>query len=349
MRNAGYYFIGDNKHSAVKICHYTKKGITGEGMCYKYTFYGIRSHRCIQWTPAQPFCNHACRFCWRDLAMHAPEWKGPVDEPKQLVDQAIDAQKFLLNGFGGDSRVTKEKFASAMEPVHTAISLDGEPTLYPRIAELIKEFHLRGITTFLVSNGTRPEAIEFMRKDGALPTQLYVSLPFFNLASYNKIVQPLIKDGWERIMRSLDLLKELRGETRTVLRMTLMKGINLSNAKEYGELIKRSGAEYVEVKSYAAVGKSRQRIGPDFVPEHLAIKEFANELAGETGYVYAAEHVPSKVVLLCKDEKAKSERIIDYVKWCGEKFTKYERFPTMSSPSNSASREVCCGKCKQEV
>ncbi len=81
----------------------------------------------------------------------------------------------------------------------------------------------------------------------------------------------------------------------------------------------------------------------------MDLQDFAKELAGETGYIYAAEHVPSKVVLLCKDEKAKSERIIDYVKWCGEKFTKYERVPTLSSASNSGNsegKEICCGKCK---
>ncbi len=342
MRDAGYYFIGENKHSAVKVCHYTKKAIAGEGMCYKYTFYGIRSHRCVQWTPAQPFCNHACTFCWRDLAMHAPEWKGGVDDPVALVEGAVNAQKFLLNGFKGDSRVTPERFAAAMEPIHTAISLDGEPTLYPRLAELIREFHRRGITTFLVSNGTKPEAIEYLREQGALPTQLYISLPFFDRNSYQTISRPLIKDGWERVMRSLDLMRELRGETRTVLRMTLMRGVNLSNAMDYNGLIQRSGAEYVEVKSYAAVGKSRQRVGVEKVPEQFEIKDFAQELAKESGYIYTAEHVPSRVVLLCKDELAKSGRIIDYVKWCGEKFTRFEKSFGVKK------EEYCCGSCVTE-
>jgi tRNA wybutosine-synthesizing protein 1 len=40
-----------------------------------------------------------------------------------------------------------------------AISLTGEPTLYRHIDELIRIFHKKGLTTFLVSNGTNPSAL----------------------------------------------------------------------------------------------------------------------------------------------------------------------------------------------
>lgn len=325
LRGAGYYFIGPSKHSAVKVCHYTKKDLAGEGVCYKNVFYGIRSHRCLQWTPCQPFCTQACRFCWRDISLHDFKWQGSADAPKALVDEAVEAQKFLLNGFGGDARVRKERLAAAFEPIHAAISLDGEPTLYPRLGELIKEFHSRGITTFLVSNGTVPEAFVKLIEEGALPTQLYVSLPFFDEASYNSICQPLVEGGFEKVMQSLDLMKKLRGKTRTVLRMTLIRDVNLSNAADYAKLIMRSGADYVEVKAYVAVGKSRQRVGVGGMPSHEEITVFARELAGETGYVYTSEHVPSRVVLLCRDDEVKEKRFIDFKSWCGERFTKFER------------------------
>ncbi|MFB6069181.1 MAG: 4-demethylwyosine synthase TYW1, partial [Halobacterium sp.] len=38
-------------HTAVQTCGWTKNALRGEGTCYKYAFYGIRSHRCIQMTP----------------------------------------------------------------------------------------------------------------------------------------------------------------------------------------------------------------------------------------------------------------------------------------------------------
>ncbi|RLE41207.1 4-demethylwyosine synthase TYW1, partial [Candidatus Woesearchaeota archaeon] len=41
-----YAFIG--RHSAIKICYWTKKSLLDEGVCYKQQFYGIKSHRCCQ-------------------------------------------------------------------------------------------------------------------------------------------------------------------------------------------------------------------------------------------------------------------------------------------------------------
>ena len=46
MEKQGYHFVG--KHSAVKICEYTANGLRGGTLCYKYSFYGIRSWQCIQ-------------------------------------------------------------------------------------------------------------------------------------------------------------------------------------------------------------------------------------------------------------------------------------------------------------
>ena len=38
----GYRLVGN--HSAVKICGYCRKSITGKDVCYKNTFYGINSY-----------------------------------------------------------------------------------------------------------------------------------------------------------------------------------------------------------------------------------------------------------------------------------------------------------------
>lgn len=36
----------------------------GRGGCYKHTFYGIESHRCMEATPSLA-CANKCVFCWR--------------------------------------------------------------------------------------------------------------------------------------------------------------------------------------------------------------------------------------------------------------------------------------------
>jgi tRNA wybutosine-synthesizing protein 1 len=38
--------------------------LRGRGGCYKHTFYGIESHRCMEATPSLA-CANKCVFCWR--------------------------------------------------------------------------------------------------------------------------------------------------------------------------------------------------------------------------------------------------------------------------------------------
>ena len=45
--------------------------------CYKQTFYGIQSHRCLQMTPSINQCNHMCLFCWRHQGFTEKEFKEP--------------------------------------------------------------------------------------------------------------------------------------------------------------------------------------------------------------------------------------------------------------------------------
>jgi tRNA wybutosine-synthesizing protein 1 len=49
FKEAGYRIVG--RHSAVKVCHWTKSALKGGKACYK-SWYGIESHRCIQMTPS---------------------------------------------------------------------------------------------------------------------------------------------------------------------------------------------------------------------------------------------------------------------------------------------------------
>jgi len=64
LTKQGYSLIGT--HSGVKICRWTKAMLRGRGGCYKHTFYGIESHRCMETTPSLA-CANKCVFCWRYL------------------------------------------------------------------------------------------------------------------------------------------------------------------------------------------------------------------------------------------------------------------------------------------
>ncbi|MCK4309827.1 MAG: 4-demethylwyosine synthase TYW1, partial [Methanomicrobia archaeon] len=63
LRKQRYKIVGE--HSAVKLCHWLKKSLMEDRVCYKQKFYGIKSHRCLQMTPAVISCTHKCLFCWR--------------------------------------------------------------------------------------------------------------------------------------------------------------------------------------------------------------------------------------------------------------------------------------------
>ncbi|MFA6048478.1 MAG: 4-demethylwyosine synthase TYW1 [Candidatus Micrarchaeia archaeon] len=310
LQKAGYSLIGASKHSAAKVCLWCKKALRGEGHCYKQEFYGIKSHRCLQFTPSLPFCTHQCVFCWRDTSITIPKWQGPIDEPAGLIDEAIAAQRKALTGFKGNSNADRALWEEAQTPLHAAISLAGEPTLYPRLAELIKEFHARNMTTFLVTNGLNPEMLRALENENALPTQLYVSLASHSPQNYLNVHKPLVEKGWEKFNESLELLCGLGKKTRTVLRMTLAKGVNFDSAQDYAKLIAKSQSDYVEVKAYMALGSSRERLGVAAMPAHDEIKKFAQALAEETGYLFAAEHAPSRVVLLCRGKKTAAKRLL---------------------------------------
>ena len=148
-----YATIGN--HSGVKLCYWMRQSLLFNRECYKQTFYGIQSHRCLQMTPAINECTHMCLFCWRFQNFTEKELKE-VDEPEYVLDKAIEAQRRLITGFKGDQRCDQKKWKEANDPNMLACSLSGEPTLYPKLGEFFELCHRRKITTFLVTNGTTP-------------------------------------------------------------------------------------------------------------------------------------------------------------------------------------------------
>ncbi|MBI3037407.1 4-demethylwyosine synthase TYW1 [Candidatus Woesearchaeota archaeon] len=297
LEKQGYRFIGE--HSACKTCHYTASSIAGKGSCYKQKFYGIQSHRCVQMTVAANFCNMDCVFCWRKRN-NSPF--GKIDDPVELVDRAVEAQLKMLSGFGGNPSADRQKFIESKQPLHFAISLNGENTAYPRLGEFISELNRRGYTSFLVTNGQLPEVLAKIPP----PTQLYISVSAPSEDLFNGVDKPMYRDGWQRLLRSLDLMRQFReqGKTRTVIRLTLVKGVTMlpQCAQQFAAMIKRGNPMFLECKSYMWVGTSREKLEKDSMASHEDIREFAKLVGASCGYNLIDEQEESRVVLMMQKD-----------------------------------------------
>ncbi len=143
--------------------------------------------------------------------------------------------------------------SEAMNPNHAAISLDGEPFLYPKLGGLVSEFRNRSMTSFIVTNGTLPERIESLN---SLPSQLYITLPAPNKDVYKKVCRPMIKNGWEKIKKSLSLVESLT--CRTLVRLTAVKNLNISEKfiKDYVKIIEDVNPNFFEIKGFTLQAKA---------------------------------------------------------------------------------------------
>lgn len=59
--------------------------------------------------------------------------------------------------------VKAEHLSEGLSPRHCALSLVGEPIMYPEINALVDELHRRRISTFLVTNAQFPEKIKMLK------------------------------------------------------------------------------------------------------------------------------------------------------------------------------------------
>ena len=305
-RRQGYQFVGS--HSAVKACHWTRKSLRtgGAEYCYKQRFYGIPCHRCLQMTPSLGRCLQSCIYCWRaqpsDLGITWDQTHFPPEEaedPEFIVEASIEAHRRAISGFGGNPKVPREMYLAARTPIHAAISLEGEPTLYPRLGELVEAYFNHGFkTVFIVTNGLRPDVLASLDRE---PSQLYVSVSAPDEETYKRTCRPLIKDGWRRLMETLELLNSF--SCPTVLRHTLLPGYNMHSPEAYARLAELSNATYIEPKAAMSVGYARYRFGYDEMARHSDIRRFAEALAEASGYRILDEHPPSSVVLLSRLEK----------------------------------------------
>ncbi len=295
LKRQKYHVAG--RHSAVKLCHWTKESLVHGRQCYKQDFYGIKSHRCLQMTPCVAWCQQKCLFCWREHEFQVPaeEW----DDPDTVITECERGQRKLLEGYYGLlDRVDKKKLDEAQQPNQAAISLAGEPTMYAHIGRLIEAFGERGYTTFLVTNGLLPKVLAEI----TMPTQLYMSLDAPNELVHKRLNVPFVKDSWQRINDTLELYNSL--DTRKVIRITQVKGWNDIEPEKYAALISKSNTDFVEVKAYMFVGASRGRLSLDNMPSHDEVIEFTKAIAEHLpGYEIAGEKRDSRVVLLSNGAK----------------------------------------------
>ncbi|KAK3758165.1 hypothetical protein RRG08_060822 [Elysia crispata] len=330
LEKQGYKLIGS--HSGVKLCRWTKSMLRGRGGCYKHTFYGIESHRCMETTPSLA-CANKCVFCWRHHTNPVgTEWKWTMDEPQAIFDGALNNHTKLIKQFRGVPGVKPDRFAEAMTPQHCALSLVGEPIMYPQINQFIRLLHGRHISSFLVTNAQFPQEI----RDLLPVTQLYVSVDAATKDSLKKIDRPLFKDFWQRFIDSLTALRD-KGQ-RTVYRLTLVKAWNTEELDNYAKLVSLGNPDFIEVKGVTYCGESKaSNLTMENVPWHEEVVKFVKELESRLpDYGLASEHEHSNCLLLAHNKFKRDGHWwtwIDYPKFheLWHKYDKSEGKETFSS------------------
>ncbi len=226
------------------------------------------------------------------------------DEIELLVNRLITTPDEIIN-------IHNE----ALYPNHAAISLDGEPLLFPRISELVEEFRKRKMTTFIVTNGTLPTTISNM---DALPSQLYITLPAPNEELYKKICRPMIKNGWSKIQESLGLLNSL--STRTLIRLTAVKNLNLKKEyiDDYIKIIEKANPNFFEIKGFTLQAKALEienrvkenRSIQDYFPDFNFLNTIAKEFEEKSGYPIIYRNKPSRDILFAVNWEKENSPII---------------------------------------
>ena len=216
---------------------------------------------------------------------------------------------------------------------HCALSLVGEPIIYPHINRFIDLLHEREISTFLVSNAQFPDKMENLRA----VTQLYVSIDAATPESLKEIDRPLFSDFWERFISSIDSLAK-KGQ-RTVFRLTLVKEWNMEEISNYATLIRRGRPDFIEIKGVTYCGKSdASSLTISNTPFHDEVIKFsqalcdeANRQANENGedieYEIASEHEHSLCILLADKSRFYVNGMTNFLKLKERHLAHMDRLP----------------------
>ena len=218
-----------------------------------------------------------------------------LNEPKEIIDALTELRKQLLSGFGG-SAPNKEKLKEAFEPNHFAISLSGEPTLYSKLPQLIEYLSDKAKSIFLVTNGTNPEVLEKIHPKRNF--QLYISLNAPTREKFLEICKPVDEKEWNKFKDSLEIMRTFKG--RTVLRLTLIKGVNSGEKfiQDYLKLISKASPDFLEIKAFMSIGNAKKRLGDEAMPDFEEIKEYAGKIEDGSNYNIENLKESSRIVLL---------------------------------------------------
>ena len=115
---------------------------------------------------------------------------------------------------------------------------------------MVKELHDRKISTFMVTNAQFPQEVKALDP----VTQLYVSVDAATRDSLKAIDRPLFKDFWERFQGALKNMREKK--QRTVYRLTLVSGWNMTEVDSYAQLVEEGMPDFIEIKAVTYCGKS---------------------------------------------------------------------------------------------
>ena len=306
------YGVAD--HSTVELCHWTKKSFRNEGTCYKHKFYGISTHRCMEFSPAGMHCENRCVYCWRPMEFYDSLAMEPerVAEPEDIIQKLMAERRRLIMGHYGDPNQDKQKIDESLLPSHYAISLSGEPRMYPKLPGLIK--YLKSLeatkSIFLVTNGQEPDMIQRLADEDALPTQLYLSTNAADHESFLKINRPRYDDSWKRWNETLGMLSKL--DTRTVLRITLIK--NWNDSKEmipaFTQMFDKSSPHFIEIKSYMHIGRSTNRLEHENMLEMDEVRSFASEVSEHSDRFSVMDESQISRIVILQNKKRFTDRYL---------------------------------------
>ncbi|CAG9568255.1 conserved hypothetical protein [Leishmania major strain Friedlin] len=300
LEKQGYRLVGS--HSGVKLCRWTKSMLRGRGGCYKHTFYNINSSQCMEMTPSLA-CANKCVFCWRHhtnpISRHF-RWKQ--DPPELLIAQGMAGHYQMIKQMRGVPGVTPERLATAMQIRHCALSLVGEPIMYPQINGFCELLHQHRISSFMVTNAQFPEQL----RDLTPVVQLYLSIDAPTPEELKRIDRPLFEDYWDRC---LSCVKELaKKQQRTVFRLTLVNQYNTENVKAYADLVEMGQPDFIEVKgvTYCGTSSSSTLNMKDNVPRHDEVVDFCKALCAEM----ASRHPHYRTPQMDKEEEGGGDVIV---------------------------------------
>ena len=272
-----------------------------------------------------------------------------MDPPEMLVEGALQNHYKMIKQMRGVPGVLPERFEEGFQVRHCALSLVGEPIMYPEINTFTELLHEKGISSYLVTNAQFPEEMKTLKP----VTQLYISIDASTKDALKAVDRPLNRDFWERFTSCIEQLA-LRLE-RTVFRLTLgrpkdyiqvtylnctihdfglhissfylVKGWNAEEIDNYAKLVLMGKPDFIEVKGVTYCGTSKaSKLTMENVPWHEEVIFFVQKLADQLpDYEIACEHEHSNCILISHKKFKKNGQWHTWIDY--EKFQKlYKEF-----------------------